>query len=255
MLVLQDKSTVLDNTAIKLEGEQSMKEISDSALLNQYLQTHKMNSLFNTATLSHLSLYKVEQGELICRQGENSAFLYILVKGKIKIYTTSPDGKTLILSFKTPLELIGDIEYVQNINIINTVEAISPVYLIGIHHQWLKKYNQDYVPFLHFLLHIITQKFHLKSNSMSFNLMYPVEVRLASYLLSVSYDDSGTHFQGEISTATLKDAANLIGTSYRHLNRILHRFCTDGLIERQTGSIKIIDENGLRAMVSRNLYE
>lgn len=233
----------------------SMKEINDIRLLNEYLQTHKINSLFNSETLPHLLLFNVEQGELICRQGEGSEYLYILVKGKVKIYTNSPDGKTLILSFKTPIELIGDIEYVQNIAIINTVEAISPVHLIGIHHQWLKKYNQDYVPFLHFLLHIITQKFHLKSNSMSFNLMYPVEVRLASYLLSVSTDDSKNHFQRQISTATLKDAANLIGTSYRHFNRVIQRFCTEGLIERANGSIKIIDESGLKSLIGRNLYE
>jgi bacterial/archaeal transporter family-2 protein len=34
-------------------------------------------------------------------------------------------GKRLILSFKSPLDVIGDIEYVQCTDIINTVEAVS----------------------------------------------------------------------------------------------------------------------------------
>jgi hypothetical protein len=43
----------------------------------------------------------------------------------------------LILSFKTPLEVIGDLEYVQGIDFINTVEAVCSVIMIGVDHRWL----------------------------------------------------------------------------------------------------------------------
>lgn len=219
------------------------------------MKTYNIESIFNELIIPHLSLYSFEQGELICSQGEASQYLYVLVKGKLKIYTTSAEGKTLILSFKKPLEVIGDIEYVQDIAIINTVEAVTSVQMIGVHQQWLRKFSRDYSPFLQFLLNIITQKFHLKSNSMSFNLMYPVEVRLASYLLSVSYDESDAQFNGKISTSSLIDTANLIGTSYRHLNRVIHGLCTEGLIERNKGVILIKDRERLSALASRNIYE
>lgn len=39
--------------------------------------------------------------------------------------------------------------------------------------------------------------------------MYPVEVRLASYLLSVSFDETDPHFNGKLSAVSLLDAANL----------------------------------------------
>ena len=125
--------------------------------------------------IPHLSLYSFDQGELICSQGETSQYLYVLVKGKVKIYTSSPEGKTLILSFKKPLEVIGDIEYVRGIEIINTVEAVSPVCMIGIHHRWLKKYGSDHAPLLQFLLDIITKKV---SSKKQFNeLQYYVSCR------------------------------------------------------------------------------
>jgi CRP-like cAMP-binding protein len=72
---------------------------------------------------------------MICSQGEGAQYLYVLVKGKIKIYTSSAEGKTLILSFKTPLEVIGDLEYVQGIDFINTVEAVSSVIMVGVDHR------------------------------------------------------------------------------------------------------------------------
>lgn len=231
-----------------------MKEWKDIAQLKSYLDSYKLESIFNEQLLPHMSLYCFDQGELICSQGDISEYLYLLVEGKVKIYTTSPEGRTLILSFKTPIELIGDIEYVRDIDIINTVEAVSSVCMIGIHHRWLRKYGKNYAPLLQFLLDIITRKFTIKSNSMSFNMMYPVEVRLASYLLSVSFDKSDSHFNGELSI-NIKDAANLIGTSYRHLNRVIGQFCADGMIERSKGSILVKNREGLSALANHNIYE
>ncbi|WP_282938617.1 cyclic nucleotide-binding domain-containing protein [Paenibacillus sp. RC67] len=232
-----------------------MKEIKDREQLDHFLQLHQIESIFNEHVMPHLSLYSFNQGEVICTCGETSQYLYVLVKGKIKIYTTSSEGKTLILSFKKPLDAVGDIEYVQGTDILNTVEAVSSVYMIGIHYRWLKKYASDYSPLLQFLLKIISQKFFIKSNSLSFNLMYPVEVRLASYLLSVSFDESDSQFQGQLSTASLGDAANLIGTSYRHLNRVIQQFCTEGLVERNKGFILVKNREGLNARANRNIYE
>lgn len=232
-----------------------MKEIQDRKLLHSYIQSHHIESIFNEPLLPHLSLYNFDQGELICSQGEPSQHLYVLVKGKIKIYNQSAEGRRLVISFKTPLEVIGDIEYIQGIDIINTVEAVSPVCMIGVHYRWLKQLSSDYSPLLNFLLDIITRKFLIKSNSFSLNLMHPVEVRLASYILSVSFDESNALFRGKLSTSSLTDVSNLIGTSYRHLNRVIQKLCAAGLIERNREYIEVKDREGLSVLASRNIYK
>jgi CRP-like cAMP-binding protein len=231
-----------------------LKTWKDQEELQSYLKLYDLESKFNKQLIPHLSLYSFEQGELICSQGEPSEYLYVLVRGKVKIYTSSVEGKTLILSFKTPLEVIGDLEYVQEIDFINTVEAVSAVCMIGVHHKWLKKYGSDHAPFLQFLLEIITRKFHLKSNSMSLNIMYPVDVRLANYLLSVSFDESDSLFKSTVSI-NIKDAANLIGTSYRHLNRVISQFDAEGLIERKKGFILVKNREKLKKLAGDNIYE
>jgi len=232
-----------------------MKEIADREQLGHYLQTYRLESVFYEPLRPHLALYSFDQGELICSQGDAAQMLYVLVKGKVKIFTTSAEGKALILSFKSPLEVIGDIEYVQDIPTINTVEAVTSVHMLGIPYRLLRKYGPDHVPLLHFMLDIITQKFHVKSNSLSFNLLHPVEVRLASYLLSVSSDEFNAGFQGKISTAELPDTANLLGTSYRHLNRVIRQFCGDGLVERSKGFLLVKNREGLRSIAGYNIYE
>lgn len=232
-----------------------MKEVKAFERIEAYLRSHEIESLFNEEIIPYLSLYEFEKGELICSQGEAVEDLFILVKGKVKIFTTSEDGNTLILSFKTPLEVIGDIEYVQEIDTINTVEAVSPVVMIGVRQSVLRRFLKDHSPFLQFLLKIITRKFYIKSQFMRHNIMYPVETRLASYLVSVAFDENEALVNGKVSTSNLTDIANLIGTSYRHLNRVIKEFCLNGLVERDKGAILIKDLEGLKLVAKENLYE
>ncbi|MMZ46691.1 Regulatory protein YeiL [compost metagenome] len=232
-----------------------MREIQDQEQLKYFLQLHELESILYEPLHPYLSLHRLEQGEKLCLQGDPIEHLYILVQGKVKIYTSSTEGKTLILCFKTPIEVIGDVEYIRNSHVINTVEAVSPIYVIGIHHQWMNKYGRDYAPLLQFLLDVVTRKFCLDSDFSSFNLMYPVEVRLASYLLSVSFDESNTAFHEELRASSLVDVANLIGTSYRHLNRVIRKMIEDGWVERTKGYIVIRDRKGLSELAGHNIYE
>lgn len=232
-----------------------MKEIGNLEQIEEYIRKFQLEAIFPKKLKDYLHLYAFNQGEFICTQGQAAEYLYILVDGKMKIYTTTAEGKTLILSFKTPIEMVGDVEYVRNTDILNTVEAITDVVVIGVHKRHLKQYASDFAPFLQFLLDIITKKFYLKSSSMRFNLFYPVEVRLASYLVSVSFDKEDPLYNTEGNEINLKDTANLIGTSYRHLNRVIQRFCQDGLIERKKGSIVVKNRNGLLSLAGKSIYE
>nr|WP_050979757.1 cyclic nucleotide-binding domain-containing protein [Fictibacillus macauensis] len=216
---------------------------------------YNIQHIFNSHMQPYISIQHFNEGELICKQGEAIQHLYVLVKGKVKVYTMSEEGKTLILSFKTPLELLGDIEFVRDTDTVNTVEAVSSVTLLCVPYPYVRKYGSEDPLFLQFLLKIITEKFYVKSNSLRFNLLYPVEVRLASYLLSVSFDESHALVKGHHSANSLRDTANLIGTSYRHVNRILQHFCEQGLVERQPGGIVVRDREGLQKMSNNNIYE
>ncbi|RHW42012.1 Crp/Fnr family transcriptional regulator [Neobacillus notoginsengisoli] len=232
-----------------------MVEMHTRAQIETYLEHYRLQDVFNEKLVPYIRLYRFGQGELICPQGDLSENLYVLVDGKIKIFTTSPEGRTLILSFRNPIEIIGDMEYIHGGNIINTVQAVTPTIFLGIHYNWLNKFADGHAPFLRFMLDIITEKFYTNQHSQNFNLMYPVEVRLASYLLSVSFDETDASFNGQLTTAELADAANLIGTSYRHMNRVLKKFCDEGLVTRKKGLLKIINRECLQKVATRNIYE
>lgn len=223
--------------------------------IEHYVKEFGLLKVIPQEILPYMSLSSYQPGESVCSQGEAADTLYFLVRGKIKIYTTSSEGKTLVLSFKSPLDLVGDIEYVQRCETLNTVEAVTPVQMLAIPYRWLDRFGDQNAAFLKFMLEIITKKFFMKSSSLSFNLMYPAEVRLASYLLSVVDDGSEEAVNSQVKLEVLKDAAGMIGVSYRHMNRILSQWAEAGLVKREPDGITLRNWAELKEMSKYGSYE
>lgn len=217
--------------------------------MENYIQEFSLNQVLNEQLIHALAINCYKKGDFVIQQGDKPQFVYFLVKGKIKTYKTSDDGKRLILSFSEKFDILGDIEFVQQAPYINTVEAITDVKILTIPIHLAQKYGMNHLPFVQFVLQRITEKLYVNSNALAFNLMYPVEVRLCSYLLSVSFDDR------TVSNRDLKDAADLIGTSKRHMNRVIVELCSQKIIERRQDVISIINYERLMELAKHNIYE
>lgn len=229
-----------------------MKEIKHCPIRIDELE---LNDVFTQETMGRMKYYQVNKGDILCVKGDELQHMYFLLSGKIKIHTVSQEGKGLILRFKTPMAIIGDVEYIQGTEVFHTVEAVMDGYMVGVSFQDLKTLEHENTKFLHFLLHVISRKFYTESHASTLNMLYPVDVRLASYLLSISDDGKGSMFHEEMRTSNLQEFADVMGTSYRHLNRILLSFHKQGIIERKRGSIKIKDLDLLREKAKGNIYE
>lgn len=91
-----------------------------------------------------------------------------------------------------------------------------------------------------------TAKIVLANNlSTSFNLLYCLENRVATYILLTATDD---FFQ-----ANLTSVAELLATSYRHLHRVLLNLCTKKILEKEGRCYKIIDKNRLKEMSNESI--
>ncbi|WKA49438.1 Crp/Fnr family transcriptional regulator [Planococcus liqunii] len=217
--------------------------------VTDYLKQYQLTDLLPHELKQEMTLATFKNGERLFSQDDEAHVLYFLVKGKLKISMLSPEGKRLILAFRTPFDIVGDIEYVRDCHFINTVEAVTDIEVIGISHGSLRKQLNENAAWLQFLLRTITQKFESKSRAMNFNLLYTVDVRVASYLLSM------TPTQPVLNSTSLVDMADLIGTSYRHLNRVLRQFEEAGWLVKKRGKITLLDRKALLAQAGQNIYE
>lgn len=231
-----------------------MKKVNDRQLLNDMLTRHNLLTVFKHDHLDKFNLYLIEKGERVCSVGDHLEELLLLVKGRVKISTPLPNGKSLLLRFNNPLSIIGEVEFITKKKAKNSVECISDCWFIGFNFDFLDEHYNNNPAFLRYIVHHLGHRLYSSNNASSLNLLTKVESRFASYLLSMltSTDDN---FEEEIKTSNLVETAELLGTSYRRLNRVIKGLLERDIIEKANGLIQVKDIKKLEKLADGIIYE
>ncbi|PFE65426.1 hypothetical protein CN316_22445, partial [Bacillus cereus] len=188
-----------------------------SDLIIQYLKAYNLLEIFSGISTDNFQVNHFEKGKLICDKDDEIHRLYFVDKGKVKVYTITPEGKKLILRFINPLAIVGDIELIQNSKVHNVVEACSDVVAISITNTVIRNKLLHDPICMNFLLENIANTLKISTRFTALNLLYPVEVRVASYLLSISTDSNGNMYKEDLDSTSVSSIADFIGVSYRHV--------------------------------------
>ncbi len=181
--------------------------------------------------------------------------LYFLVKGTVKIYTISKNGKALSLRFYNPLQILGDIEFIGNKLPTCNVQCLDDSLFIVISFDDMRRYANDDINFYKYISKIFSDKLSTSSDSNMRNFSYSLEERLASYILALSYDSENSNQNSdEVEIFKLNDIAELLGTSYRHLIRTINSLMDKKIIYRKRNIIKILDRDRLEKL-AKDLYD
>lgn len=232
-----------------------MKRLSNKNILISYIQKYNLDKIFKIDIIKHMELFSFSKGELICIKDSELKHMFFLVEGKVKTYTLHANGKSLLLRFNQPLSIFGDVELLMNYKVLCNVESINESTLIGIEIEKLQKYACDDTIFLKFIIENLSNKLFSLSNSTSINLLYPLESRLASYLLSMIESEENISNCRKGNIPKLTEIAPLLGTSYRHLNRTINELVSKNIIKKIKSKIIIINLEKLEELSQGNIYE
>ncbi|MFH4289055.1 helix-turn-helix domain-containing protein, partial [Acinetobacter baumannii] len=83
-------------------------------------------------------------------------------------------------------------------------------------------------------------KLNRLSKNSTINLLYPLENRLASYMLAAG-ERAVQHGNRIVFSGNLTETAELLGTSYRHLLRTLNVFCDKEIIKKNDGCFEVVN--------------
>ena len=230
-----------------------MVKIDNHSLLNSYILKYKINDLFENDMTEHMQLVKFEKNETILMAGEELEYIYLHVRGIASIQTALENGKSLLLRFSTPLTALGDVEIIESKKVQRTVKAENECIFIRISVKSIHNRCYNDPKFLRYLISEMSFKICGISKSAPINLLYPLKERLMSYLISLE-DGADTSKDG-IRTYKIKEMSELLGTSYRHLNRTISELIDEGIVERNNGKLTILDLERLRKADIRELYE
>lgn len=221
-------------------------------LIKDYIVKYNLDIIKDIGIEKQLELVEFDKDEYIYEMEQPVNHFYFFVSGKAKVFIMMENGKRLLLRFYKPLMVIGDLEFAKNeLSHASTyIKTLSKVHCIRVPIEILKEKYNDNAQFIKFINKSLAEKLEKLSISSSINLLYPLENRLASYLMYLYMGNKGE----EIYIDQLGDIAELLGTSYRHLLRIFKLFSNRELIYREKNKIKIINEESLQKLAG-NLYQ
>ncbi|WP_454054597.1 transcriptional regulator YeiL [Clostridium sp. Marseille-Q7071] len=230
-----------------------MEQINNEENLKYYIKKYGINNIFQSNTLDYMKLYSFNKNEHICKANEKMNYFYFLVEGKAKVYILLANGKSLLLRFYNPLDIIGDMEFIDS-NIYNcNVQVVKECLCIGISLDDLRKYALNDPIFLKYMCKSLSEKLASSSLSSSINLLYPLENRLASYILAVSPEENEYPLDGIVAD-NLIEIAEILGTSYRHLIRVINKFYKEKIIKKQNNLLIVLNRDVLKRLAG-DLYE
>jgi len=234
--------------------ENHMDAKTEKELIRYHLKQQNILDIISDDILNALQIYSFKPNEFIVRSNHPADFLYFYINGRSKVTYTLENGKSLLLRFYNSFEVIGDVELFEYDRYISDMLAITHVTCIGVKTDFLLKRIHHHPELLMYFCRTLAHKLASFNKASAINLLYPLENRLAGYLIAVSDQNTeSANIIEEIQTGNLTELADLLGSSYRQLTRVIKKLKTDHIIRKDEHRIEIIDRERL-VILAKELY-
>ena len=223
----------------------AMKDITNPKKVRDYFESTELKNIFSWDVAQSCRLFSYEDGEQLCREGEEVHYLLFLVEGMAKPYGMLANGRAYLFRIESPLSVYGDLEVLEESAYKDNVASVGGCICMAIPIGYIRKYCLDSPKFLKYIISTLSDRLAMISRNSMESLLLPLKCKVAIYLLDES---QGGKRHLRISGTYLELAENL-GTTYRHLSRVLREMVADGFIERQGKNITLLDMDGLNRLI------
>lgn len=191
------------------------------------------------------------QGAVLFLEGQPARGAYIVCSGRVKLSTTSRDGKTLILRIAEPGEVLGLHATVSGKPYELTAETLQPCQLDFIKRDDFMRFLQNHADAC------LNAAQHLSQNCQdayemirSLGLSHSVSEKVARLLLEWASDGENTKDGIRIKVSlTHEEMAQLVGTSRETVTRVLGEFREKHLAQLRGSTLLIQNKAGLEKLI------
>lgn len=197
--------------------------------------------------IPHLSERRFEARQLLFQAGDPAERVYLVLKGRVKIYQVAENGKEIILDIVGRGDIVGDMAIVEDGERTACAQALDDTVALSISWEDFAYFLQQ-SPRLGFAMLELTAR-RLAGMQRTFMNMVskPVSARLADTLLS--RQERGIVRLG----LTHQELAQTIGTSRETVTALLSRFVALGALAPEGDGYRVIDEDLLDDIAAGDL--
>ena len=208
------------------------------------------HSLEDLDRVKYASAYP--QGAVLFVEGQPPRGVYIVCSGRVKLSTTSRDGKTLILRIAQPGEILGLHATVAGKPYELTAETLQSSQLDFVRRDDFLKFLQNHADAcLHAAQHLSQNCQSAYEMIRSLGLSHSVSEKLARLLLEWAADGEATEDGVRIKVSlTHEEIAQLIGTSRETVTRVLGEFRDKQLAQLRGSTLWIQNKAGLERLIA-----
>ncbi|MEK4230094.1 transcriptional regulator YeiL [Solibacillus sp. FSL H8-0538] len=213
-------------------------QILKNELRNTYLERYPIQHFFSFDITPYIHVCRFEKGEFIFHEHSYPEYIYYMVEGKAKLYVTHKNGKVSLIDFLTSPCFMGEIELLNEENYSKGIQTVTNTICLAISIRECKEKLLSDSVFLRMLCVFLSKKATSITAKYTQNQAYPLENRLASFML-ISSDNA-------IYKEKHTEISEYLGVSYRHLLYVLAEFTEAGIIQKTTKGYLILNEEKLQ---------
>lgn len=195
-----------------------------------------------------LPLKTFAAGEVVYSPHTPVEVLFILKRGRVRIFRVSPEGRALTTAIVVPGTIFGEMPIVGQRMYQNYAEAIDETVVCVMGKQDVQRYLLADARVAARLTETLGRRLAEMERRLTETVFKSVPQRIASTLVTLAAADQPTPLRrrGPVVTVTHEQLAALVGTSRETTTKVLGELADTGLVKLGRGRITILDLAGVK---------
>jgi len=189
------------------------------------------------------------RGQALCHAGQVADRVLLLRSGRVKVSAATVFGREVVLAFRGPGELVGELAALDGAPRSATVVALEPVETLVLTHEAFDAFLDEHPRVLRVLLQVLVERLRdadaKRVEFAAFDTLGRVAIRLLELCERFGEVADG-HVDVQLPLSQ-EELAGWSGASLESVTRALQTMRTLGWIETRRRRIRVLDVDALRA--------
>lgn len=201
------------------------------------------------AVIAQIAVRRSPRGSMILRRGDASPGALVIMLGRVRISTTSEDGREVTLGVLGPGDVLGEMSLLDGEEVSADAVALEDCTLLLIERGRFMRLLRSSSDLCVRLMGVLCKRLRRSNAALEDMALLGLPARLGRLLLRLATDygtklPQGTRIEVKLSQ---KDISTIVGGSREKVNRQLRQWEDEGAIGRDSGRIVVLQPDVLAA--------